>query len=358
MAERRGELGERKAAVLRAVVTEFVRTGEPVGSETIAENYRLGVSPATIRNEMSALEEMGYLSHPHTSAGRIPTDVGYRSYVDSLPSGGRLKDAQRRAIADFFQRTVLDLEEVLRGTTQLLSRLTQYAGLAVTPSSSEERIVRVELIDIGPALLLLVVDQHGGVHRRLMDRLEGLDEDALWGLSSRLSASFAGMTGGRARARSQELGRMAADEERHVLGTLAEVFGEMEEGMGTEHVLVGGVANLAGEVATWRRETVRRLVEALEREREIVGLLRDVSGKHELSVTIGEEHPATGLWEASVVAAPYRIGDTTLGSIGVVGPTRMDYVSVIAAVRSVARRVSELVTQLEGDGDPEQGEAD
>src|SRR3972149_123204 len=149
------ELGPRKAAVLRAVVEEYVRSGEPVGSETISENARLGVSSATIRNEMSALGELGSLDPPHTSAGRVPTDLGYRHFVDALPAGGRLRDVQRRSIADFFARTVLDLEDVLKGATQLLSRLTQYAGLAVPPSAAEERVVHVEFVSTGPAVLAL-----------------------------------------------------------------------------------------------------------------------------------------------------------------------------------------------------------
>ena len=148
MAER-GELGARKSAVLRAVVEEYVRSGEPIGSETIADRYDLGVSSATIRNDLAALEEMGYLTHPHTSAGRTPTDLGYRHFVDALPARGKLRDTQRRAITDYFQQAVGDLEEVLRGAAQLLSRLTQYAGLAVPPSGLEERILRVELVSLG-----------------------------------------------------------------------------------------------------------------------------------------------------------------------------------------------------------------
>ena len=181
------ELGPRKVAVLRAVVEEYVRSGEPVGSETIAERSGLGVSSATIRNEMAALEELGYLTHPHTSAGRIPTDVGYRKFVDSLPPGGRLRDAQRRAIAAFFAETMLDLEEVLKGTTHLLSRVTQYAGLAVPPRGSDEVILRTELFEIGTALMLLVVGQHGRVDKAMVDRPEGLDSDgvAAWTAGSR-----------------------------------------------------------------------------------------------------------------------------------------------------------------------------
>ena len=133
MAEPRSELGQRKAAVLRAVVESYVRSGEPVGSEAVAEHAGLGVSSATIRNEMAALEELGYLSHPHTSAGRIPTDAGYRHYVDGLPAVGKLREAQRKEIASHFAEAIVDLEEVLKGSVQLLSRLTQYAGLAVPP---------------------------------------------------------------------------------------------------------------------------------------------------------------------------------------------------------------------------------
>src|SRR5215208_640169 len=137
MSEReRPELGPRKSAVLRAVVEHYVRVGEPVSSESIAEHAGLGVSSATIRNEMAALEELGYLSHPHTSAGRIPTDAGYRHYVDALPAPTRLREAQRREIATHFAEVILDLEEVLKGSVQLLSRLTQYAGLAVPPGAS------------------------------------------------------------------------------------------------------------------------------------------------------------------------------------------------------------------------------
>lgn len=342
-----GEFGARKTAVLRAVVEEYVRTGEPVGSETIAERSGIGVSSATIRNEMAALEELGYLGHPHTSAGRIPTDLGYRRYVDSLPPGGRLREAQRRAITGFFAETMLDLEEVLKGTTQLLSRLTQYAGLAVPPRLSEEAVLRLELIEVGSALMVLVVGQHGRVDKQVVDRPEGADARALGAMERRLGDSFRGLTLREAQARALSLAGEARASERELLLALARTFGEMERGARGDHVLVGGVANLADEAAHWRRETVRRLFEALERESEMLHLLRDVTITDDLSVTIGAEHPATGEWEAAIVAAPFRAGEASLGTIGVVGPTRMDYLSVMASVRAVARRLSELATELE-----------
>jgi heat-inducible transcriptional repressor len=334
-------------AVLRAVVEEYVRSGEPVGSETIAERSGLGVSSATIRNEMAALEELGYLSHPHTSAGRIPTDLGYRRYVDTLPPGGRLRDPQRRAISGFFTEAMVDLEEVLRGTTQLLSRLTQYAGLAVPPGIAEESILRVELIDMGSAVMVLVVGQHGRIEKTIVDRPPGLDGQALESLERRLVDAVRFKTLSDAQANALKLAGGSHATERDVLLAVSDVMTEMQQGGGSGHVLVGGVANLADEAAHWRRETVRRLFEALERESELLRLLRDASASpDDVSVTIGREDPSTGEWEASIVAAPFRAGETRLGTIGVVGPTAMDYYTVVASVRAVARRLSELATEL------------
>ncbi|HXF37950.1 MAG TPA: heat-inducible transcriptional repressor HrcA [Actinomycetota bacterium] len=341
----RSELGARKAAVLRAVVEEYVRTGEPVGSETIAERSGLGVSSATIRNEMAALEEMGYLAHPHTSAGRVPTDLGYRYYVDQLPAALKLREAQRRAIAGFFAQTMLDLEDVLRGTTRLLSRLTQYAGLAVPPSIAEEPVLRLELIDMGSALMVLAVGQHGRVDKRVFDRPEGLSERALRDAEQRLQTVH-GRPLGEARAAVLRMAAEGAAEERAVLLAAADALGDMQRTPAEPHLLVGGVANLAEDVAHWRSETVRRLFEALERESTLLGLLRDAGTAGDVSVTIGTEHPATGEWHAALVAAPFHAGSTALGTIGVVGPTRMDYLTAMAAVRAVARRLSELATEL------------
>jgi len=338
------EMGDRKAVVLRVLVEEYVRTGEPVGSETIAERTALGVSSATIRNEMAALEELGYLSHPHTSAGRIPTDLGYRYYVDSLPTGGKLRDTQRRAISEFYAEEMLDMEEILKGTTQLLSRLTQYAGLAVAPSAADEHVLRVELVELGSALLVLVVGELGRVDKQVVDRPEGMKAPEVASIGRRLTEVFSGMELRDATARAQQMAREAHGGERDLLSAVAVTLAQMQQATRTDHVLVGGVANLAGEAAQWRRETVRRLFEALERESEMLRLLRESPA--ELSVTIGAEDPATEQWEAAIVAAPYRSGENSLGTIGVVGPTRMDYLGVMTAVQAVAKRVSELATAL------------
>src|SRR5919197_2201247 len=169
MVTRAEELTERKAAILRALVRQYIRTGEPVGSEALAAASGLRVSSATIRNELASLEEMGYLTQPHTSAGRAPTDLAYRTYVDMLPAKPRLRDTERRAIVHFFDEALADVDEILRGTTHLLSRLTRYASLALAPSQRATAIARAELIRLGTATLLLVVFDTGQVEKRVVD---------------------------------------------------------------------------------------------------------------------------------------------------------------------------------------------
>jgi heat-inducible transcriptional repressor len=346
MVERPPELGPRKAAVLRAVVEDYVRSGEPVGSETIAERSGLGVSSATIRNEMAALEELGYLQHPHTSSGRIPTDAGYRHYVDGLPAGGRLREQQRRAMVGYFAEAMLDLEEVLKGSVQLISRMTTYAGLAVPPSSSDEPIVRLELIDMGPTIMVLAVGQHGRVDKRIVDRPEGVDAKVVAAAERRLHP-LRGATYTDAQVRLLQLAAEGPRDQHDLILHVAETLRSTGQ-EGQTHMVVGGVSNLADEAQLWRRETVRRLFEALERESEMLDVLQDVRTEGgDVSVTIGAEHPATGQWEASLVTAPFKAGDATMGMIGLVGPTRMDYVSAMASVRAVAKRLSELATELE-----------
>jgi heat-inducible transcriptional repressor len=347
MVEQRHKLGTRKAAVLNAVVEEYVRSGEPVGSETIAESSGLGVSSATIRNELAALEEMGFLTHPHTSAGRIPTDTGYRHYVDTQPHGFRLRDAHRRAIAGYFAEAILDLEEVLKGSVQLLSRLTQYAGLAVPPGAAEEPVVRLELIDMGPTVMILAVGQHGRVDKRVIDRPDAADAEALRSVEDRLQ-SLRGRTYLDAQASLLKLAAEASTSDHDLLLHVAETLRTATQGEGAAHVVIGGVSNLTDEAQAWRRQTLRRLFETLEREQEMLQVLHDVTADREdVWVTIGAEHPTTGEWEASIVTAPFTAGDATVGTIGVVGPTRMDYLSAMASVRAVAKRLSEIATEHE-----------
>jgi heat-inducible transcriptional repressor len=229
----------------------------------------------------------------------------------------------------------------------LLSHLTQLAGLAVPPGASDEPIVRLELIDMGPTLMILAVGQHGRVDKRIVDRPEPSEAKTVASVERKLQ-SLRGRTYTEAQAALLKLAAGSPPAEHDLILEVADALRGASQGAGSAHVVVGGVANLADEAQTWRRETLRRLVETLEREQEIVRVLHDVSSSAEdVRVTIGAEHPSTSEWEASIVTAPFLAGPETIGTIGVVGPTRMDYISAMASVRAVAKRLSEIATELD-----------
>ncbi len=344
--DRSGQLSERKAAILGVLVRYHIRTGEAVGSEALAAGTDLGVSSATIRNELAALEDMGYLTQPHTSAGRVPTDLAYRHYVDMLPARPKLRDVERREVVRFFEEALADVDEILRGTTQLLSRLTRYASLALAPSSRESAIARMELVDLGSATLLLIVFDTGRVDKRLLELRSDTPRDVVEAVSRGLTEAVHGLSLQAARQAVVERARGAEASLRPLFSAVADALGAIEEAGEAEHVLLGGTANIAAEEVFRGRETLRQILEALERESEVLHLLRDAALTPPVTVTIGHENPVTGMWEASVVAAPYGPEGHAVGTIGVVGPTRMDYVTAISAVRTVAERLSAAVEAL------------
>jgi heat-inducible transcriptional repressor len=337
------ELSDRKADILRALVRHYIRTGEPVGSESLAGAAR--VSSATIRNELASLEELGYLTQPHPSAGRVPTDLAYRRYVDLLPARTKLREPERRAIVGFFDEALADVDAILRGTTQLLSRLTRYASLALAPSQRETAIIRSELIRLGTAVLLLVVFDTGHVEKRVLESAGELADEDVDRVSRKMTEAFRGKTLSEADALALELERTAESRDRAILSRVAEALSSIGETAETEHIFLGGVANIAADAAFDRRETLRQIYEALERESAVLRLLREAAATPPVSVTIGRENRVPEMWETSLVAAPFAAGGA-LGTIGVVGPMRMDYLSAISAVRAVAERLSAAVEAL------------
>jgi len=339
------DLTDRKADILRALVRHYIRTGEPVGSESLAGATGLRVSSATIRNELASLEELGYLTQPHPSAGRVPTDLAYRRYVDLLPARTKLREPERRAIVGFFDEALADVDAILRGTTQLLSRLTRYASLALAPSQRETAIIRSELIRLGTAVLLLVVFDTGHVEKRVLESAGELADEDVDRVSRKMTEAFRGKTLSEADALALELERTAESRDRAILSRVAEALSSIGETAETEHIFLGGVANIAADAAFDRRETLRQIYETLERESAVLRLLREAAATPPVTVTIGRENRVPEMWETSLVAAPFAAGGA-LGTIGVVGPMRMDYLSAISAVRAVAERLSAAVEAL------------
>ena len=331
---------ERRLAVLRAIVEDYVATEEPVGSKALVERHRLGVSPATVRNDMAALEEEGFITQPHTSAGRVPTDKGYRLFVDRLTTVKPMTAAERRAITTLLDGAV-DLDDVVHRSVRLLAQLTRQVAVVQYPTLSRSTVRHVELVALSPSRLLTVlILSTGRVEQRLVELPAALSDDALADLRSQVNRAATGQTivDGVAALRTLAAEVPAAAP---VAETLAEA---MSDHRSDERIVVGGTANLARYGDSFD-SAVRPLLEALEEHVILLKLLGEATTGDTVTVRIGHEGPYRELASTSVVATGYGPGEEALATLGIVGPTRMDYPGTMAAVRAVARYVSRILDE-------------
>jgi heat-inducible transcriptional repressor len=334
-------LNDRRAAILEAVVTQYIGSAEPVGSSHVATAPGVQVSSATVRSEMVALERDGYLIQPHTSAGRIPTDKGYRFFVDHLTAPGVLGPLQRRQVAQFFDQVHGEIETVLEQATGLLSELTSYAAVVVGPSHETATIRSVQLVGLSSLhALVVVVLSDGAVEKRTIDLDPdlGLGSDGPTDDLAAAGAHLAGYLVGRTLKgpwTAPPSGSSAVDTlVTASLGALDSLGRAME----SDQVFVGGPARLAESFEAV--ETVRSVLSILEKQLVVVSLLRDVLNQG-LSVAIGTEHGYEPLSSCAVVVAPVMVDGQDFGAVGLLGPTRMDYPRTMAAVHVVGERLGE-----------------
>jgi heat-inducible transcriptional repressor len=334
---------ERRLAVLRAIVQDYVSTQEPVGSKALVERHGLGVSPATVRNDMAALEEEGLITQPHTSAGRIPTDKGYRLFVDRLTTIKPMTSAERRAIATILDGAV-DLDDVVQRSVRLLAQLTHQVAIVQYPTLSRSTIRHVELVMLTPTrLMAILILSSGRVEQRLVELTAALDDDDVADLRARLGAAVAGRTIADA---AVGLGTVVAPAGHEAaLAEVVEVLLDaMSDHRSSERVAVGGAANLARFGDSFE-VSVRPLLEALEEHVVLLKLLGEAQSGGLVTVRIGHEGPYQEFASTSVVSTGYGPVDEAVGNLGVVGPTRMDYPGTMAAVRAVARYVSRILDE-------------
>ena len=335
---------DRRLAVLRAIVEDYVATQEPVGSKALVDRHRLGVSPATVRNDMAALEEEGFITQPHTSAGRIPTDKGYRLFVDRLTQVKPLSAAERRAITTLLQGAI-DLDDVVQRSVRLLAQLTRQVAIVQYPTLSRSTVRHVEMVPLGTGRVLLVlILSTGRVEQRVVELPETLDDERIADLRTRLNRAVVGERLADATAR---LVALPDDFEASQRGPVAVLVASLVEAMSDhrsdERVLVGGTANLA-HFGEGFEVAIRPMLEALEEHVVLLKLLGEASSET-VTVRIGHEGPYQELAATSVVASGYGPGEEALATLGIVGPTRMDYPGTIAAVRAVARYVSRILDE-------------
>jgi heat-inducible transcriptional repressor len=334
---------ERRFEVLRAIVADYVSNQEPIGSKTLVERHNLGVSSATVRNDMAVLEEDGYITQPHTSAGRVPTDKGYRLFVDKLSEIKPLSGAERRAIRSFLEGA-LDLDDVLRRSVRLLAQLTRQVAVIQYPTLSRSNVRHLEVLPITPARLMLVlITDTGRVDQRTVDLGDVITEENVGRLRSMLNSAMSGRRLADASAKVAELPEQAPGELRDAMTRISTVLIESLVEHPEEKLVLGGTANLTRNVADFPG-SLRQVLEALEEQVVVLKLLAAARDPGTILVRIGEENEAAEMRSTSVVSIGYGTHDNLLGGMGVVGPTRMDYPGTMAAVRAVASYVGEILT--------------
>ena len=356
---------DRRLKVLSAIVTDYVRTREPVGSKALVERYRLGVSPATIRNDMAALEDEGYIHQPHTSAGRVPTQKGYRLFVDEVARIKPLSAPERAAITALLSGAV-DLEQVVARTVRALAQLTGQLAVVEYPSLRYAALQHLELVALGPERILLViitdtgrVDQRtvplrtragsGGRHEPGFDISDVVDPLVLERLRTRLNGALVGRRAADVGPVLAALAEQASADERHLLDAVTDELIAARRPDAEERLVVAGTANLARSTPDF--SSLGPLLDAIEEQVVLLRLFTAddaPTGENRMRVSIGSENNDDALAEASVVTTTYGPGSgEAVAHLGVIGPTRMDYPATMTAVRAVARYLSRFLSPPE-----------
>lgn len=336
-------VSERSLEVLRVIVQDYVSSREPVGSKSIVERHSFGVSAATIRNDMALLEEEELITAPHTSSGRIPTDKGYRLFVDQLSDMRPLSAAQRHAIETFLGQSG-DLDEVLARTVRLLSQLTHQVALVQYPSLSRAVVKHVELVRLANnRLLSVLITDSGRVEQRVIETVLEIDDEAVASLRTAVNDALAGLSMTDAAAAAPRVIERVSPKLAGVASVVAETLVEQVLANRTDRLVMAGAANLVRTEEDFTG-SIFPVLEAIEEQVVLLRLLGEMAGdQHGVSASIGRENASFGLGETSVLSSSYLSAGSELARVGVLGPLRMDYSNNMAAVRAVARYLSRLL---------------
>jgi len=343
-----GPLDDRCQAILRAVIEEYVTTASPVGSQALVERYRLGVSSATVRNILAELETAGLLTHPHTSAGRVPTELGYRHYVESIVESAPLPAVEQLMIRHQFGQVEFTSEHWFRLAATTLASLTRSAGLATSAKPRAAHLRRLDLVSISDRLAsLILVLREGSLRQVLVTLDEPIDQEALSIAASRLNDLLDGLTGPEAAAAIAALDATdpALDLPRRVGERVARALNEFDAAA-IEELFSDGLLNVMAAPEFAHSEKLRQVFAALENSAYLSELIASVAGSGRICVFIGHENPAAEMAEVSLVLAPYGQPGRAVGVVGVLGPTRMAYPHAIGTVRFVSGLMNELIDHL------------
>lgn len=340
-------LDARKKNVLLAIVQDYIATAEPVGSRTIARKYKLGVSSATIRNEMADLEEMGFIEQPHTSAGRVPSDRGYRYYVDHLMKREELTAEEEQLVLNSYLTKVRDVGEVLRHTGQLLSQITNYAAVVFTTHYGKGRFRHIQIIYMGPGqAMVVVVSDSGAVHHRIIALPDTIGSSDLETISRVLNHKLQGKSMENIRLTLIKEIYLELAKQKHVLNMAMDLIRESLTVQTGEKIYLGGIFNILNQPEFHNVERVKTLLGLLEQEKELSGIMEDVFDADGVTVRIGEELENERIRDCSVVMAGYGMDGSPVGGIGLLGPTRMDYAKAFAVVEYITSNLNLVMERL------------
>jgi heat-inducible transcriptional repressor len=344
------ELDSRKIKILQTIIDDYILTAAPVGSRTISKRSDLGLSSATIRNEMSDLEEMGYLDQPHTSAGRIPSDKAYRLYVDTMMKRSRLTAGEAQIINGHVNRRIDETKQVINETAKVLSELTNYTAMVMEPQLRSIVIKHIQLVPVtyGRALAVIVTDA-GLVHDTIIPIPRGCGTEELEKMSRMLTRWLTNQT--IEEAETILRGGLGAElsEHRKFLSSVAQAISQDVKAPSERYIALGGAMNLLMHPEYSDVDKARSMLSVLETRETLYRILSEAS-RMEFTITIGSENAIDAMKNSSVVTATYRIGDQPVGSFGIIGPTRMNYSKVLSVLEYMGQSLSEVFSSMLGDG--------
>ncbi len=340
-------LNEREKAILRFIIHQFILTANPVGSRNISKKYDVGLSPASIRNIMSDLEDLGYLNHPHTSAGRVPTDMGYRVYVDSLMDPPKLGSDARSMVDSNLSQAASETEDLLRITSSILSNLTNQLALVTYPKFEQAILERIQIVQLSSVRILVVVTVQSGLIRTITLEINAeVNENNIAVVQQLLNEKLSGLRFSEIRSTLNDRIRdFNSDSVKPIIRVFVDSVDKIFNDIGSEKTIISGAKNILSQPEFEDHEQLQSVIELIENKDVIIHILdKKLTDSTDLNITIGKENRDEKFSDYSLITKEYKVGELK-GTLGIMGPKRMDYSRIIAAVVYIAEQLTRELTK-------------
>ncbi|SHJ79129.1 heat-inducible transcriptional repressor HrcA [Paramaledivibacter caminithermalis] len=338
-------LVERKLKILQAIINDFISTAQPIGSRTIAKKYDLGISSATIRNEMSDLEELGYLVQPHTSAGRIPSDLGYRLYVDSLMKKYELENRQKKIIKDLLLSQIVEIDDVIKNTSRILSQITKLTSISLSPQFKSSRLKNIKLVQVDNDKVLLVLVSNTGIVKNAILRINNVSQGVLNKVSNLLQDKLSGKTIADLDDKIKDKIKNELIDYSSTIDTILLKLDNCLVDMNESEIYLEGITNIFNLPEYTDINKAKKFISIMEKKDLMYEILKNDKSDN-ICIRIGNENEIDDIKDCSIVTATYRLNGKIIGKIGVIGPTRMDYSRITAVLEYLTNILSNNVEDI------------